>query len=214
VCDRHSSNSPNPSLDDIVAADQWARQEVLAASKLGIVTALGGVTPAVQALPTPTLIVQKTAQDFFTQGLEKYKAGNYKGAIADFTQSIRLSPNVAEVYIARGNAYFDQGDKQAALKDYNQGLRINPKYAAAYVERGNARDDLGDSKGAMEDYNQAIGLNADLAEAYDNRAVTNIRMKNKEAAIADLQKAAQLYQQQGKTERAQAALDKIKRLQQ
>jgi 1-deoxy-D-xylulose-5-phosphate reductoisomerase len=35
VCDRHSSdNCPTPSLDDIVAADQWARQEVLSASKL------------------------------------------------------------------------------------------------------------------------------------------------------------------------------------
>jgi 1-deoxy-D-xylulose-5-phosphate reductoisomerase len=35
VCDRHQAdNCPNPSLDDILAADQWARQEVLAASKL------------------------------------------------------------------------------------------------------------------------------------------------------------------------------------
>lgn len=35
VCDHHSSdNCPTPSLDDIVAADQWARQEVLTASKL------------------------------------------------------------------------------------------------------------------------------------------------------------------------------------
>jgi 1-deoxy-D-xylulose-5-phosphate reductoisomerase len=35
VCDRHSSDKcSNPSLDDIVAADQWARQEVLTASKL------------------------------------------------------------------------------------------------------------------------------------------------------------------------------------
>ncbi len=35
VCDRHSSNNcVNPSLDDIVAADQWARQEVLAASEV------------------------------------------------------------------------------------------------------------------------------------------------------------------------------------
>ena len=35
VCDRHSSdNCPNPGLDDIVAADKWARQEVLTASKL------------------------------------------------------------------------------------------------------------------------------------------------------------------------------------
>ena len=37
VCDRHQSdNRPNPSLDDIVTADEWARQEVLAArDKIG-----------------------------------------------------------------------------------------------------------------------------------------------------------------------------------
>jgi 1-deoxy-D-xylulose-5-phosphate reductoisomerase len=32
VCDRHQTdNSQNPSLEDIIAVDQWARQEVLAA---------------------------------------------------------------------------------------------------------------------------------------------------------------------------------------
>jgi 1-deoxy-D-xylulose-5-phosphate reductoisomerase len=39
VCDRHQSHHcPSPTLEDIVAADQWARQEVLTAS-----TALAGV---------------------------------------------------------------------------------------------------------------------------------------------------------------------------
>jgi 1-deoxy-D-xylulose-5-phosphate reductoisomerase len=34
ICDRHQQdNSSNPSLDDILAADKWARQEVLAVSK-------------------------------------------------------------------------------------------------------------------------------------------------------------------------------------
>jgi len=34
VCDRHQNNNcANPSLDDILAADQWARQEVLTATK-------------------------------------------------------------------------------------------------------------------------------------------------------------------------------------
>jgi 1-deoxy-D-xylulose-5-phosphate reductoisomerase len=34
VCDRHQNdNHKNPSLDDILAADQWARQEVLTATK-------------------------------------------------------------------------------------------------------------------------------------------------------------------------------------
>jgi 1-deoxy-D-xylulose-5-phosphate reductoisomerase len=33
VCDRHANdNHPNPSLDDILAADKWARQEVLKAT--------------------------------------------------------------------------------------------------------------------------------------------------------------------------------------
>jgi tetratricopeptide (TPR) repeat protein len=181
---------------------------------LGIATALGGVTPPVQALPTQTLIVQGNAQELFTQGLEKYKAGDYQGAIATFTQAIRLNPKVAEVYVARGNAYYDQGDKQTALKDYNQAIGVNPNYAAAYVERGNARDDLGDRKAAIEDYNQAIRLNPNLAEAYDNRAITYIRLSKKEEAIADLQKAAQLYQQQGKSDKYQAALERIKKLQQ
>jgi 1-deoxy-D-xylulose-5-phosphate reductoisomerase len=35
VCDRHQTdNCSNPSLDDILSADQWARQEVLAATRL------------------------------------------------------------------------------------------------------------------------------------------------------------------------------------
>ncbi|MGB7443691.1 MAG: 1-deoxy-D-xylulose-5-phosphate reductoisomerase [Coleofasciculaceae cyanobacterium] len=39
VCDRHQAdNCPNPSLDDIIAADQWARQEVLTAVEAGKVT--------------------------------------------------------------------------------------------------------------------------------------------------------------------------------
>jgi 1-deoxy-D-xylulose-5-phosphate reductoisomerase len=34
VCDRFSSNNrSNPTLDDILLADQWARQEVLTATK-------------------------------------------------------------------------------------------------------------------------------------------------------------------------------------
>jgi 1-deoxy-D-xylulose-5-phosphate reductoisomerase len=34
VCDRHQNNNcANPSLDDILAADQWARQEILTATK-------------------------------------------------------------------------------------------------------------------------------------------------------------------------------------
>jgi 1-deoxy-D-xylulose-5-phosphate reductoisomerase len=36
VCDRHQGqHQANPTLEDILAADQWARQAVLQASKVG-----------------------------------------------------------------------------------------------------------------------------------------------------------------------------------
>lgn len=181
---------------------------------IGIVTVLGGLTPSVYAQPLPTLIAQKSADDFYNQGIEKYKARDLKGAIADFTEAIRLNPKLAQIYVMRGNTYYDQGDKEAALKDYNQALSIEPNDAVTYVERGNARDDLGDSKGAIEDYNKAITIQPDLATAYGNRAITYLRMNNKEAALADFQKSAQLYKQQGNTERYQDALNKIKSIQQ
>jgi 1-deoxy-D-xylulose-5-phosphate reductoisomerase len=35
VCDKHQKdNCQSPALDDILAADKWARQEVLAASEV------------------------------------------------------------------------------------------------------------------------------------------------------------------------------------
>lgn len=35
VCDRYQNhNRPDPSLDDIIAADRWARQEMLTVSQL------------------------------------------------------------------------------------------------------------------------------------------------------------------------------------
>lgn len=164
----------------------------------GIVTVLSGLTPMVQpVMAKPILVVQKTFQEFIRSGLNKYKDGDYKGAIADYDQAILLNPNIPELYVLRGNAFYDQGDMKTAIKDYDKALMINPKYDVAYVERGNARDDLGDRQGAIADYNRAISINPDLPDAYSNRAITYIRMKNKKAAIADLQTAADLFQKKG-----------------
>ena len=63
VCDRHQSdNCANPSLDDILAADQWARQEVTMASKLiGAGNSIISLTP-----PAPSDV-----ENFHNQGKEK-----------------------------------------------------------------------------------------------------------------------------------------------
>ncbi|NMG09484.1 tetratricopeptide repeat-containing serine protease family protein [Brasilonema sp. UFV-L1] len=197
--------------------------------------------------PNTQVATKPKADDFFIQAGDKYYKNNYKGAIADLSEAIRLNPNYALAYYNRGNvrrelgdkqaaiadynqalrinpnytdAYYgrgyvrsDLGDKQGAIADYNQALRINPNYANIYQNRGNARADLGDKQGAITDYSQALQINPNYANAYYNRGVTRAELGDKQGGIADLQKAADLFLQQGNTANYQKALESIRKLQ-
>jgi tetratricopeptide (TPR) repeat protein len=67
-------------------------------------------------------------------------------------------------------------------------------------------------KGAIEDYNQAIRINPNFALAYYNRGIARASSGDEHLAIDDLQKAANLFQQQGNTAKYQAVIEKIKHL--
>jgi tetratricopeptide (TPR) repeat protein len=64
------------------------------------------------------------AQDYYQQGLAKAKAGDKRGAIADFELALIATPEWAEVYYRRGLAYFDLGEILTAVSDYTQALNI------------------------------------------------------------------------------------------
>ncbi|MBW4493154.1 MAG: tetratricopeptide repeat protein [Oscillatoria princeps RMCB-10] len=153
------------------------------------------------------------AEAYNSRGIARLNQGDNQAAISDYNSAIRLNPNYAEAYNNRGNARFKQGDYQAAISDYNESLRRkNPEPWIVYNNRGNARRNQGDYQGAIYDYNEAIYLNPNYAVAYDRRGFTYRLLGDKQRAIADLQKAADLYWQQGKKEDYQYALDRIREL--
>ncbi|KRH97609.1 hypothetical protein ASL19_15280 [Cylindrospermopsis sp. CR12] len=126
----------------------------------------------------------------------------------------KIVPNVNDAlsYIARGIALYELGDKQGAIVDYNQAIKIDPNYANAYIAKGVARSDLGDKQGGIDDYNQAIQINHNYAKAYYNRGNARSNLGDKKRAISDFQTAARLYQQQGKQNDYQDALNRICRI--
>lgn len=172
------------------------------------------------------------ADDFFIQGENKYNKGDYQGAIAAYTEAIRLNPKYGDAYNNRGLAHAKLGNHNKAIEDYNQALRINPNNFSVYANRGTARLKLGDSRRAVEDiqealslrpgekqvaiedYNQALRLNPNLANVYVARGLTYYELRRKRDAIADLEKAANLYRKQGNTKLYQATLDLIRQIQQ
>jgi 1-deoxy-D-xylulose-5-phosphate reductoisomerase len=189
VCDRHQSdNCPNPSLDDIIAADKWARQEVLAASKL-----IGKDSGIISLIPPAPSDVEK----FHNQGKEKANQKDYKGAIEEFNQALRINPNYENSYVSRGFCRFRLGDTQGAIQDYNQAIQLNPNHAKAYYNRGLARRKLEDKQGAIQDYSEAIRLNPNHARAYNNRGLIRAALGDKQAAAEDLQKAVDLFFEEG-----------------
>jgi len=153
-------------------------------------------------------------QAYINRGNARSASKDKQGAIADYTKALNINPNYALAYNNRGIARSDLGDLQGAITDYNQALNINPNYANAYYSRGITRAALEDKQGAIADYNQAININPNYANAYYSRGITRAALEDKQGAIADLQKAASLFQEQGKTDQYQKALELIKKLQQ
>ena len=177
-------------------------------------SALGDKQRAIADYTQAIKINPNYAQAYNNRGIDRSALGDKQRAIADYTQAIKINPNDAGVYYNRGIDRSALGDKQAAIQDYNQALKINPNYADAYYNRGNARSALGNKQGAIEDYTQTIRINPNYADAYYNRGNARYDLGNKQGAISDFQQAAKLYQQQGKDEDYQDALNRIRKLQQ
>jgi tetratricopeptide (TPR) repeat protein len=129
---------------------------------------------------------------FFQLANSHYSKGDYKNAIADYNQAIKLKPDYAEAYYNRGLTYNYQGNYTAAIADYNQAIKLKPDYAEAYNNRGLAYADQGNYTEAIADYNQAIKLKPDYAKVYNNRGLAYADQGNYTEAIADLTQAIKL----------------------
>lgn len=109
------------------------------------------------------------------RGLLLAEAGDKTGAIADFTEAIRLNPN-AESYAARGYE-LDHIDDGEALKDYDQALALDPENISALYGRSYARFRLGDKAGAIADLNELVKHETPCA-AQLKKLLNSLRAKN------------------------------------
>jgi len=180
---------------------------------LTVVEFTSNQTYSVAKIGNSDLAAGREAEDFLIQGEEKHKKGDYQGAVAAYNQAIALNPNLAGAYNNRGLARFYLGDKHGAVADFNEALRINPNLAEAYYNRGVVRSGLGDKQGAVADYNEALRINPNLALAYYNRGNARRELGDKQGAIQDLQKAADLFQQQGDKDNYERAINTLRKLQ-
>lgn len=89
----------------------------------------------------------------------------------------------------------------------NQVLQPNLNNAEAYYNQSTFHLALGKYKQVIEDSTQALYLNPSFAEVYYNRGTARAILRDKQGAIEDLQKAAELFSEQGKMDHYQQVQD-------
>jgi tetratricopeptide (TPR) repeat protein len=162
----------------------------------------------------------KTAGTFLDRGMLFGSRGDFDLAIEDFTEAIKLDPNMAAAYLQRSKALyasvsqvFDIDENfdfsyvssvgsvyseetkavySRALEDASMAIKLNPIVVSAYMNRGRIYEALGDNDKAIADYNQAIRLDPNLAVAYNNRGLAYNNKQDYDRAIADCNQALRL----------------------
>ncbi|MBN3897195.1 MAG: tetratricopeptide repeat protein [Nostoc sp. NOS(2021)] len=118
--------------------------------------------------------------------------GDYRRAIADYDQVLRLNPKNAVAYALQGLNYQRRGDNQAAIKDFNSAVRIDPNNAVAYFARGLSYHLQGDYQGALAAYEKATVQDAKLLAAVNNLGLIKYELQDIEGAIRQFQAAIEI----------------------
>jgi tetratricopeptide (TPR) repeat protein len=117
---------------------------------------------------------------------------DYKRAIADFNQALKLKSDYVKAYNNRARVYSEQGKYSEAIADLNQALKLKSDYVKAYNNRGIVYKNQGKYIEAIADYNQALKLNPDYVPAYNNRGIVYKNQGKYIEAIADYNQALKL----------------------
>jgi Tfp pilus assembly protein PilF len=123
------------------------------------------------------------------KGVEADRRHDNDLAIVEFSEAIRLKPDVDWVYYDRANAYTDKGDYDRAIANYNEVIRLDPDFVSAYTKRGLAYDNNGKYDKAIADENEAIRLKLKNVEAYNNRGLAYYHQGDYDRAVADYSEA-------------------------
>jgi tetratricopeptide (TPR) repeat protein len=138
--------------------------------------------------------VSKPLADALHRAEVLHEAEDFAGAVAAYSEAIRLDPASANTYHARGTSWLAAGEYDRAIDDFSAAVRLAPKRATYYGSRALAHYAKQEYDRAIEDNTTAIRYAGDvhpkdLARMYYCRALAYLGKGDTTRAEADLAKA-------------------------
>lgn len=107
---------------------------------------------------------KKSIQGFLFRGTVLQKSGDYAGAIADYSEVIRISPESNLGYLLRGNVLLASRQYEKAIPDLTKAIEITPSSAEAFERRAHAYYMAGMHRQSERDRREALRLIALVRE--------------------------------------------------
>jgi membrane protease YdiL (CAAX protease family)/Tfp pilus assembly protein PilF len=126
------------------------------------------------------------------QAHAKNSAGDYRGAIADCDEAIRIVPSFPNAYLERGWAQENLKNYELAIDDYTASIEITPHRAWPYYSRGGCYNHLGQHADALADANKAVELAPSDWGGYMTRAFANYHLGKHASALSDFNETIRL----------------------
>src|SRR5262249_12384483 len=90
----------------------------------------------------------------------------FRRAVGDYSEALRLGFGGATVFLHRGMAYANLAEFDRAIADYDDAIRLDGRLAAAVHNRALARAALGQTRRAADDLEEAIRFDPARADVY------------------------------------------------
>jgi tetratricopeptide (TPR) repeat protein len=148
-----------------------------------------------------TRAVIDPATPHYDRGATAYSAANYKDAVEEFSEAVRLSPDWVQAHYALALSFTETDRLKEAIAEFRQVLKLNARgdlKIVANYNMGNAYADLGQYKEAIEAYQQAIKLDTEssrpqgLSKPHNNLGLAYAASDQLPEAIAEFLQAVRL----------------------
>jgi serine/threonine-protein kinase len=144
------------------------------------------------AANSPASALPPDAQTLFNRGLDRLKSGNWKDALSDFTEAIKLRPDVAVGYRFRAYAHADGGNVARAIADLDEAIRLNPDDSQSYYDRAQYFLRQKQYDEALRDCIKGLGTDGARADLIALRGRVHAARGASEPAEADFTKAIEI----------------------
>jgi Zn-dependent membrane protease YugP/Tfp pilus assembly protein PilF len=173
------------------APDADVAQEILNVD-LDIVTPFLGATAIMAALWLFPILRRAKAWRVAQRckaGLALQNQGAFDGAIASYSEALRLDRKRVAAYLGRATAFLGIGQLEKALADMDTAIRLAPHVAGLWTMRATLHSSLGNYDQALGDFDRALRLIPESNQALVGRGLACYWKGDFDQAIADQNQA-------------------------